>query len=269
MKFVGYLFLFILCESLIAVQCQSAKGSEVKERMPEGSTYVISHLSNDNCFPADKNDRPTLTEESYPTYAEFPKLSLPPSFTICSMVMVSQCTKSAQFFALLDEDGKNFISALLHGSWTAFRLNVKGNPYIPPGVINSTIFPEQWLRSCLAVQTETGSLQWVVDGLVIEDQIFEEIESSVDQKSNLTGRILLGRLKWPSGIWELQSNKVTALNIFSTALPLEEMQKMTSESSEECGMDGNLFAWYNMVWTLKGRSDLEYWRKDDICTRAQ
>ena len=130
MKFVGYLLLFILCESLITEQCQSTKGPEVKERMQEGSMYVISHLSNDNCFPDDKNDRPTLTDEADPTYAELAKLSLPASFTICSMVMLSHCTKSAQFFALLDEDGEDFISALLHQSWTAFRLNVKGNPYI-------------------------------------------------------------------------------------------------------------------------------------------
>ena len=266
MKSVGYLLLLVLCESLINVQGQSTKGPDGKDEMLEGSTYVISHLSNENCFPADK-DNFTSTEEADPTYAELAKLSLPSSFTICSMIMVSQCTNTAQFFALLDENGDNFISALLHQSWAAFRLNVGGNPYIPPGVINSTLFPEQWLRSCLAVQTDTGSLQWVVDGLVVEDTIFEEIHKDMDKQANL--RILLGRLKWPSGIWGQLSNKVTALNIFSSAIPLEEMQKMTSESSEDCAKAGDLIAWDNMVWTLKGTSGLEYWRKDDICTRAQ
>ena len=276
MKFVGYLPLLVLCESLINVQAQSTKGREVKDGMQEGSTYVVSHLF-DDCSPAD-TDRSSSSEPDL-TYAELAnhpkplaKASLPVSFTICSMAVAPLCTPKdamVQFFALLDDNGENFISAFLHGSRTSFRLNVRGNPYIPLGVLSSTVFPEQHVRSCLAVQTNTGSLQWVVDGVVVEDRIFEEIKQSVDIKSNLIGRILLGRSKWPSGSWAHVSNKVTALNIFSTALPLVEMQKMTSESSEECGKDGDFFAWDNMVWTLKGTSGLEYWRKDDICTRAQ
>ena len=145
--------------------------------------YVVSHLYKD-CSPADA-ERSTSTGAD-PTYAElakYPKASIPSSFTICSMVMVPQCSTqgNSQFFALLDEDGENFISAILHHSWTSYRLNVRGNPYIPPGAPSSTVFPEQWLKSCLAVQTETGHLQWVVDGQVVEYGIFEEIKKSADK----------------------------------------------------------------------------------------
>ena len=134
---------------------------------------------------------------------------------------------------------------------------------IPSGVLTSTVFPEQWLRCCLAVQTDSGLLQWVVDGHVIEDGIFEGIKDSAGKETNLTGRILLGRTKWPSSGWAEFSNKVAALNIFSSAFSVKEMLEMTMG---ECGKDGDYFAWGNMTWTLTGSAELEVWQKEDICS---
>ena len=127
MKSTGYLLALFLWGSLTNVQGEPA--------------YVVSHLSED-CSPANTNRSPST--EAEPTYAELandPKANLPSSFTVCSMAMAPQCTTKGmiQFFALLDKDGENFISAFLFGSLTSFRLNVKGKPNIPPGVPNSCL----------------------------------------------------------------------------------------------------------------------------------
>ena len=117
MKPVGHLLLLLLCGSLTNVQGQSTEEPEVKDKMQKASTYVVSHLS-EKCSPADTNNRSTSTEAD-PTYAELendPKANLPSPFTVCSMAMTPQWTTSIQFFALLDEDGENFISAFLYGS---------------------------------------------------------------------------------------------------------------------------------------------------------
>ena len=133
-------------------------------------------------------------------------------------------------------------------------MNVRETPSIPSGVLASTVFPEQWLRSCLAVQTDSGRLQWVVDGQVIEDGIFEGIKDIAGKDANLTGRILLGRTKWPSYGWAEFSDKVAALNIFSSAFSIKEMVKM---KMGECGKEGDFFVWGNMMWTLTGPTELE------------
>ena len=148
MKFSRYLLAFFFYGAVTTVQGEP--------------TYVVSHLSG-NCSPADQN-RPNHTGAN-PTFAKLanhPKASLPSSFAICSMAMVPQCTakETIQFFALLDENGENFLSAFLFASRTSFRLNVRENPYIPLGAI-STVFPEQWVKRCLAVQTKIGRLKWM------------------------------------------------------------------------------------------------------------
>ena len=69
-----------------------------------------------------------------------------------------------------------------------------------------------------------------------------------------------------SGVCVQYDNKVTGVNIFSSALSVRGMEKMTSEMSEGCGKDGDYLAWDNIVWTLKGSAALADWQKDDICS---
>ena len=273
MKSKWCLLTFVLCGSVTNVEGQATNELQTKDGTGKQNRVVVSHFSSSDYSPTEKKSS-TVTEVD-PGYAELangPKnKSLPSSFTICSMAMApqSKTKEGIQFFALLDGDGENVISAFLHGPssfWTSFRLNVRGNPYIPPGTVSSTVFPEQWVRSCLSVEMDTGRLQWVVDGQEVENRIFEEITESSDKEAQL-GRILLGRSKWPTNNeWIHSNNKVANLNIFSLALSLEEMLTMTSQSSEECGKNGDFFAWDSMVWILKGSALLEEWQKDDICS---
>ena len=111
------------------------------------------------------------------------------------MAMRPQCTKKGhiQFFSLLDERGENFISALLHSDLT-FRFNINKTPYFASGAKSPTVFAQQWLRSCLSVEINTGRIKWVVDGQVLEDKIFQDVkEKGEDAMKEVKGKVLLGR----------------------------------------------------------------------------
>ena len=242
--------------------------TEVKEKSNR-TMYVVSHLSH-NCNPSDKSNRSNLPEKVGQTYAELanqPKTSFPSSFTICSMAMVPQCLRKGNiaFFTLIDAEGENFISALLHSGLT-FRFNVNKTQYFASGAKSPIVFPEQWLRSCLSVETDTGRLKWVVDGQVVEDRIVQEIKEKGNNGMNeVKGKVQLGQVWWPGYGWGSSNNKIFALNIFSLPFSLEEMQNMTSETLEGCGKKGDFFAWEDMKWILKGSAKVEYWKKEDVC----
>ena len=102
------------------------------------------------------------------------------------------------------------------------------------------VFPYQWVRSCLAVSTESDLVRWVVDGHLVEDIMVDSIRNaSANRPTDITGNIVLGAgqgrpWRWGSE-WYASSNKVTNLNIFSSLLPIERMVRMTSGGGEECG----------------------------------
>ena len=72
--------------------------------------------------------------------------------------------------------------------------------------------------------------------------------------TDLTGKILLGT-HYSYGLWIPIKNKVTNLNIFSTAHSVDVMRQNTKGG--ECIEDGDYLAWKDMDWTLQGQTVLE------------
>ena len=80
------------------------------------------------------------------------------------------------------------------------------------------VFPHQWTRSCLALSTESGLVRWAVDGRLVADKVIEDLRQTVGNRpTDLTNKLLLGPERWTPG-WISFSNKVSILNIFSSAL---------------------------------------------------
>ena len=50
----------------------------------------------------------------------------------------------------------------------------------------------QWVRSCMAINTESGLLQWVVDGALVENNIVDQIKDTMNRPTNLVGNLILG-----------------------------------------------------------------------------
>ena len=113
-------------------------------------------------------------------------------------------------------------------------------------------------------------VEWVIDGEVIESANMSESWSKASQEAkesrplNLSGKIILGAIQTPSG-WVSPGNKVTNLNIFSSALPLETMIRMTKPGGDDCGGKGNFLQWDDMKWSLHGQAVIEHVEKDEPC----
>ena len=159
-------------------------------------TDIISHEFCYSCLGEKNQERKqSLTDlDSYVELENKPTDSLPASFTICSSVMTTQGTDHyLMFFGLLGEDGNQWLSAALyiHESTNVLRTSLfygikNADKKLPP------IFPFQWVRGCMAINTESGLVQWVVDGTLVENNTIDEIKDPKNRTTNLVGKIILG-----------------------------------------------------------------------------
>ena len=112
-----------------------------------------------------------------------------------------------------------------------------------------------------------GQIQWVVDGQIVANKNMESIKQSAqNHPSDLSGHLLLGKMKFASQNWGSMKNKVTMLNVFSSTLPIDKMQKLTIIGEERCTLEGDYLSWTDMQWTLHGGSSNQTLTKEDVCT---
>ena len=95
------------------------------------------------------------------------------------------------------------------------------------------VFAQQWVRSCVSINAETGFLQWVVDGILVENSTVPQIKDSKNKPTNLRGHIVVGAYQNPpTSKWMmLNYQALTNLNIFSRALTIDEMVENTKENN--------------------------------------
>ena len=265
MQLSSRLFLFLGSATLVASSGILSIETKVDTPKPkEGTltTKVISHVFCEACIEMPLN--PTLKDSH--TYVELkhdPKASLPTSFTICSMVM-APFDGLLQIFNLLGKDGQQFLPAVIYQYASSegpnmelyfYKNQVSGN--IP------LVFPHQWVKSCMAVDTGSGLVQWVLDGTLVESKVIGEMINSTNVPTDLTGRLVFGAVEYAAGSWMMISNKVANVNVFSSALDVEEMQKRTQGG--ECAGEGDYLSWGDMQWTLHGKAVLEIERGEEPC----
>ena len=199
---------------------------------------------------------------------------LPSAFTICSTAMSS--TGDIIFFTLLGEDGNQVLMALFSNDGarrkgqkqTNAALFVSETMVAAPTILG-LVFPKVWLRSCLALSTESGLVQWVVEGHLLLNNTFEVLTEENVLPHGLAGRLLHGLLQWENH-WYTSDGKISNVNIFSSALSIEAMRGITSEGMNgECDKKGDYLAWEDMEWNLHGKVSKEAEQKDRICRLKQ
>ena len=225
---------------------------------------VVNHeFDNQQLEPEKKDDL-----SSFADLRLDPKASFPPSFTICSTIMTSKATTGyLAFFALLGQNDTNYLGACFDGQrMDGFAIKTGTYGHMPKRKIPQ-VFPEQWLSSCIAIDTETGLLQWVVDSHLVENITLEGIiHNAPNHPADLSGRLTLGALNSGPGRWKTYSNRVTLLNIFSSPLSIERMQKMTSHGGERCSAHGDYLSWDDMQWSFYGSAAQESWTSEEVCS---
>ena len=135
-------------------------------------TYVVNHsFCEANLPPEDIEPKKTLGEVySYAELKHDPRSALPDSFTICSTIATTDCkgVYSPLLFNVLNNQYEQTMDAYVKTSiestlgiefltWSTERLY----NMIPP------TFPNKWTRSCMAINSTTGSITWVVEGVLV------------------------------------------------------------------------------------------------------
>ena len=219
----------------------------------ESFTDVVS-LSGQDIGPSSKGKRGGTKLEEVATYAELkhdPSPPLPDSFTLCSSIMTASYWShyTLTFFNILDNLGNQALAPFLssaHGSvesYLGIGLSKRNSPLqhnkSPP------VFPNQWISSCLAINSTSQLIFCVVDGVLALTMPTADVPNLTMIPKNLTGKILLGAKSY-GGNWDVTRKKVTNLNIFSTPLSVTRMKSMTR--SRLCHEEGDHLAWRDMEW---------------------
>ena len=229
-----------------------------------GKTLSVVNLEFcQSCLSAEEKEGKETYKEVL-NYAELkhdPRANLPSSFTICSSAMRTY-GGDQMFFNILGKDGNSWLQPILwnRNEKTTFFHRNWADVKLPP------VFAYQWVRSCMAINSDSGLLQWVVDGILVEDTTVDVLrDTKANMPLDLTGKIVLGAYqsvstkKWRN-FWP---NQVTNLNIFSTALEIEAMVENTK--STKCILDGDYLAWKDMQWTVNGKARIEYANVKEVC----
>ena len=256
--------------ALVLLTTVKASVGEACTSGPDGEkcTYIVNHAFCEATLPAEELELKQTLEEVH-TYAELerdPGLNLPDSITICSTIMLTDCLSYSPpiLFNILNNQTEQKVAPYLRahlssrlGIWSTYSLSdILG--MIPP------TFPNQWTRSCMAINSTSGSVNWVVEGVLVMSMESEKLKQSLKLPKDLSRKLILGAISW-GGQWKSVSNKVTNLNIFSSPLPVEEMKNMTE--GENCAKKGNYLAWENMEWILHGKARLETVNINEPCER--
>ena len=248
----------------------SAKASSTANPVPcktKASTNIVSHaFCESSLSDVDKTAKKTLKEVH--TFAELkhdPRASLPDSFTICSEIMTTKCQNFVwpTYFTLLDNNRTQLISpGRSYGSMESLLfifyfqgLSEPGKDTLPP------LFPNKWSRSCVTVNTTSGFIQWVVEATLVLNTTSQEVKESKNKPKDLSNKLVLGARSY--GVWTAATHKVTNLNIFSSALTVEEMKTMTG--GEGCMKEGDYLAWQDMEWILHGQARQETVDTEEPC----
>ena len=118
-------------------------------------------------------------------------------------------------FALLGNDGSQWFSAVVRqiGDFVGKKFKYpEAKLYVKLDTL--PVFPNEWVHSCLALNTLSGLVQWVARGQLVDNSTFAEITESKNIPKDLTGKLILGVVfNTFDQKWLQKSNKVTNLNL--------------------------------------------------------
>ena len=167
-------FCRFFCLILLSAEAASSNVSVLrKTRALADDTHVVSLAFCESRLPAE-DKMPKKTLEEVHTYAELkndPRASLPDSFTVCSTIMTTGCQswRSPMFFNILGSNNSQLLTPYVSHGLMKSKFIIGFEKEELPLLIGKLppLFPNQWTRSCLVVNTTSGLIHWVVDGTLV------------------------------------------------------------------------------------------------------
>ena len=213
------------------------------------TTKVVSHVPNN------------IKEPSYAILSHDHLAKLPSSFTICSSIMTPFNFPKDElvFFDLLGKEGNySVLKAMMKIVMTREEFSTVYNwkqqwKDLENDGKEFLVFSHKWIKNCAALNRSSGLHQFVADGIFVANGTLSELKLG-NMSTDLSGKLFLG-VHQMYGASRPAMNKVTNLNIFSTAHSVEVMRQNTQGGM--CIEDGDYLAWKDMEWTLHGQAVIE------------
>ena len=185
----------------------------------------------------------------YLTLADDPKGNLPESYTTCSSVFVEFATTDVAVIQMLKQDdtpwyrvalntnGRNYETmsetlVLWYDNPTTGKLEVEylTSSHIP-------IVPASWYHVCMGLDTVSGLLRIVVNGVVMVNEEKNYFRDTIQWKpKTLEGKVFL--FKGYKGYWYQHRCITSNLNIFSSMMSVEDMVSRTT-GGDDCDSPGD------------------------------
>ena len=207
-----------------------------------GARKVQRYYSN---FKLEK--RPVYGKEhlikDYVTLADDPKANIPDTFTICTSIHIKYRPglKDVGIFEMLKEDGSHwFLLNYYVKSLEFFYMNPttgkSGHESLSDTVI--PIIPHSWYHACMGLDTVSGLLRIVVNGIQVVNEEKEYFKNTNKWKPrSLKGKILQFK-GYLSGFWWQFRDTFSNMNIFSSMMSVEDMVTRTS-GGDTCDTPGD------------------------------
>ena len=184
----------------------------------------------------------------YLTLAHDPKENLHDSYTICSSVFVKFVTTNIMVVQMLKQDGTPWYSLVISGSKNydkmsenlelsfdnpttgKFELDFLTSSHIP-------IVPHSWYHVCMGLDTVSGLLRIVVNGVVVVNEEKDYFRNTKQWKpKSLEGKLFI--FKSYRSFWYQNRGIISNLNIFSSMMSVEDMVTRTA-GGEDCDSPGD------------------------------
>ena len=144
----------------------------------------------------------------------------------------------------------------LTGNKLTFQLEDTGVP----------IVPHSWYHVCLGLDTVSGMLRIVVNGIEVVNEEKAEFRNTSDWRpGSLDGNILVFK-EFFTSFWAQKRGKFSNMNVFAFMISLEDMMLRTSGEAD-CTGAGDYLSWEEMEWSITGDVDSGTVDTEDLCQR--
>ena len=183
----------------------------------------------------------------YSILADDPIGNLPESYTVCSSVFIKFATTDILLIQMLKQDDTPWYRLAVSASReydTMSEILILRSEDPTTGKFQEEYFsthipivPRSWYHVCMGLDTVSGMLRIVVNGVVMVNEEKDYFRNTIKWKSkSLDGRLLL--FKSYMGFWYQHRSVASNLNIFSSMMSVENMASRTT-GGDDCDSPGD------------------------------
>ena len=184
-------------------QEQRGKRDTTTFKAASATTKVMSTVVEYQNLTED-DDTYKATYQEVKTYAllkKDPKGTLSYNFSMCSAIFTTRDERHYPL-TLLGEDGDLLVKVYMANNnhlvknTSLIRLGIQNVEYHDDATLIHKVLPEQWVRVCMAISMQTGSIIVVMNGILVHDIISEVVMKTPtrriqqDSARNLSGVLM-------------------------------------------------------------------------------